>query len=209
MKSSGRSHGGVQYNVDCYPGFQMAEQPNLNTLSLRTNERWKSTTGFQVPRDCIAKANGVAALCYADKYGVACGQEFTCEICGGQSYWGRRAFERHFKEWRHQNGMRALGIPNTKTFFEVTQMKDALELWNSIKVSVHSIQCSWPLHACTVQMDISAPSLQSACQKAGGDDARLNATSTCPVDAVLKRLVVCILHVLEPYGMLKPSVCCH
>lgn len=71
--------------------------------------------------------------------GVACGQEFTCEICGGQSYWGRRAFERHFKEWRHQNGMRALGIPNTKTFFEVTQMKDALELWNSIKVSVHFI----------------------------------------------------------------------
>ncbi|KAK9906790.1 hypothetical protein WJX75_008099 [Coccomyxa subellipsoidea] len=60
-------------------------------------------------------------------------QEFTCEICGGQSYWGRRAFERHFKEWRHQNGMRALGIPNTKTFFEVTQMKDALELWTSIK----------------------------------------------------------------------------
>ncbi len=64
-------------------------------------------------------------------------QEFKCEICGGQSYWGRRAFERHFKEWRHQNGMRALGIPNTKTFFEVTQMKDALELWASIKVSQH------------------------------------------------------------------------
>lgn len=65
-------------------------------------------------------------------------QEFTCEICGGQSYWGRRAFERHFKEWRHQNGMRALGIPNTKTFFEVTQMKDALELWTSIKVNFTS-----------------------------------------------------------------------
>jgi hypothetical protein len=61
-------------------------------------------------------------------------QEFRCEICGNASYWGRRAFERHFKEWRHQNGMRALGIPNTKNFFEVTQMKDALELWASIKV---------------------------------------------------------------------------
>ena len=61
-------------------------------------------------------------------------QEFRCEICGNASYWGRRAFERHFKEWRHQNGMRALGIPNTKNFFEVTQMKDALELWASIRV---------------------------------------------------------------------------
>jgi len=31
----------------------------------------------------------------------------------------RRAYERHFKEFRHQNGMRALGIPNNKNFFEV------------------------------------------------------------------------------------------
>jgi hypothetical protein len=30
--------------------------------------------------------------------------------------------------------MRALGIPNNKNFFEVTQMKDALELWASIQV---------------------------------------------------------------------------
>lgn len=33
---------------------------------------------------------------------------------GGASYWGRRAFERHFREWQHENGMRALGIPNSK-----------------------------------------------------------------------------------------------
>ena len=24
------------------------------------------------------------------------GQEYKCEICGGASYWGRRAFEKHF-----------------------------------------------------------------------------------------------------------------
>ena len=24
------------------------------------------------------------------------GIEFKCEICGGASYWGRRAYERHF-----------------------------------------------------------------------------------------------------------------
>lgn len=32
-------------------------------------------------------------------------QEFKCEICGNASYWGRRAFERHFKVGR--SGSRA------------------------------------------------------------------------------------------------------
>ncbi|PRW61113.1 splicing factor 3A subunit 3 [Chlorella sorokiniana] len=59
--------------------------------------------------------------------------EFKCEICGGASYWGRRAFERHFREWRHENGMRALGIPNSKKFFEVTQIADAVALWKSLQ----------------------------------------------------------------------------
>lgn len=45
--------------------------------------------------------------------------EFTCEICGNYSYWGRRAYEKHFKEPRHQHGMRCLKIPNTKAFAEV------------------------------------------------------------------------------------------
>lgn len=61
------------------------------------------------------------------------GQEFKCEICGNYSYWGRRAFERHFKEWRHQHGMRCLGIPNTKNFHEITNIKDAKALWERIQ----------------------------------------------------------------------------
>ncbi|XP_043716572.1 splicing factor SF3a60 homolog [Telopea speciosissima] len=60
------------------------------------------------------------------------GQEFKCEICGNHSYWGRRAFERHFKEWRHQHGMRCLGIPNTKNFNEITSIKEARLLWERI-----------------------------------------------------------------------------
>ncbi|KAG1663564.1 hypothetical protein FOA52_013184 [Chlamydomonas sp. UWO 241] len=60
-------------------------------------------------------------------------QEYKCEICGNYSYWGRRAFERHFKEWRHQNGMRALGVPNNKNFYEVTKIDDALSLWKNIQ----------------------------------------------------------------------------
>ncbi|KAK9814485.1 hypothetical protein WJX72_006646 [[Myrmecia] bisecta] len=60
-------------------------------------------------------------------------QEFKCEICGNASYWGRRAFERHFKEYRHQNGMRALGIPNNKNFYEVTKIADAQALWKNMQ----------------------------------------------------------------------------
>lgn len=60
-------------------------------------------------------------------------QEFKCEICGNYSYWGRRAFEKHFKEWRHQNGMRALGIPNNKNFYEITKIEDAIALSENLK----------------------------------------------------------------------------
>jgi splicing factor 3A subunit 3 len=61
------------------------------------------------------------------------GQEFKCEICGNHSYWGRRAYERHFKEWRHQHGMRCLGIPNTKNFNEITSIQEAKGLWEKIQ----------------------------------------------------------------------------
>ncbi|CAA6659014.1 unnamed protein product [Spirodela intermedia] len=61
------------------------------------------------------------------------GQEFKCEICGNYSYWGRRAFERHFKEWRHQHGMRCLNIPNTKNFNEITSIEEAKALWERIQ----------------------------------------------------------------------------
>eukprot|EP00899_Mesostigma_viride_P026672 jgi/Mesvir1/718/Mv17326-RA.2 len=60
-------------------------------------------------------------------------QEFLCEICGDVTYRGRREFERHFRESTHQKAMRALGIPNTKLFHEVTVIADALELWEQVK----------------------------------------------------------------------------
>lgn len=55
------------------------------------------------------------------------GVEFKCEICGNHSYWGRRAFDRHFQEWRHAFGMRCLRIPNTKHFHDITLMRDAIQ----------------------------------------------------------------------------------
>lgn len=58
---------------------------------------------------------------------------YACEICGGESYRGRRAFDRHFQEWRHAYGMRCLGIPNTKHFHDITKIADALALWERLR----------------------------------------------------------------------------
>jgi hypothetical protein len=37
-----------------------------------------------------------------------------------------RAFDLHFNEWRHVNGLRALGIPNSNEFKNITLRKDAI-----------------------------------------------------------------------------------
>jgi len=58
---------------------------------------------------------------------------YECEICGGESYRGRRNFELHFAEQRHASGMKSLGIPNTKHFHGVTSIDDAQELWKSLQ----------------------------------------------------------------------------
>lgn len=73
------------------------------------------------------------------------GVEYRCEICSDHVYMGRCAwssllcrslahvfsfcrknFDRHFQESRHAFGMRALGLPNTKHFHEITRIEDAL-----------------------------------------------------------------------------------
>ncbi|KAF8977477.1 hypothetical protein BGZ46_007345 [Entomortierella lignicola] len=61
------------------------------------------------------------------------GVEYSCEICGNFVYKGRKAFDKHFQEWRHAHGMRCLGIPNTRQFHEIVGIEDALALWNKIK----------------------------------------------------------------------------
>ncbi|KAL2919530.1 Pre-mRNA-splicing factor sap61 [Polyrhizophydium stewartii] len=63
------------------------------------------------------------------------GIKYPCEICGNEVYMGRKAFQNHFQEWRHMQGMRALGIPNTKDFQDVTLINDALALAEKIKQS--------------------------------------------------------------------------
>lgn len=68
------------------------------------------------------------------------GQEFKCEICGSYSYWGRRAFDRHFQEWRHTYGMRTLKIPNTMHFKDVTKIEEAVRLYDKLKRDAHQQQ---------------------------------------------------------------------
>ena len=58
---------------------------------------------------------------------------YACEICGNESYRGRRNFEKHFAESRHAYGMRCLSIPNTKHFHGVTKIADAQDLWGQLR----------------------------------------------------------------------------
>ncbi|KAI4211852.1 MAG: hypothetical protein LQ351_005343 [Letrouitia transgressa] len=61
------------------------------------------------------------------------GVEFSCEICGKFVYMGRRAFDKHFSEARHIYGLKCLGITNTTLFREITNIADALKLWDKIQ----------------------------------------------------------------------------
>ncbi|KAF8915802.1 RNA splicing factor PRP9 [Mucidula mucida] len=61
------------------------------------------------------------------------GVEYRCEICSDHVYMGRKNFDRHFQESRHAFGMRALGLPNTKHFHEITGIDDALALAEKLK----------------------------------------------------------------------------
>eukprot|EP00747_Dinoflagellata_sp_TGD_P152344 gnl/TRDRNA2_/TRDRNA2_177291_c0_seq1.p2 gnl/TRDRNA2_/TRDRNA2_177291_c0~~gnl/TRDRNA2_/TRDRNA2_177291_c0_seq1.p2 ORF type:complete len:159 (+),score=5.21 gnl/TRDRNA2_/TRDRNA2_177291_c0_seq1:1080-1556(+) len=59
--------------------------------------------------------------------------KFPCEICKDYVYEGRRSYEKHFRESRHEQGMRAIGIPNTAVFFEISSIGDAISLWSSVR----------------------------------------------------------------------------
>jgi len=61
------------------------------------------------------------------------GVEYKCEICGNASYWGRKAYECHFQEWRHAHGMKCLGVPNSSTFKDITKINDAIMLFEKLK----------------------------------------------------------------------------
>lgn len=61
------------------------------------------------------------------------GTQFPCEICGGYVYMGRKAFDRHFQEWRHAHGMKCLGIAAGRPFYGITKISDAAALSERLK----------------------------------------------------------------------------
>jgi hypothetical protein len=58
--------------------------------------------------------------------------EYKCEICGNYSYFGRKAWEKHFGEMRHAYGMKCLRIPNTAHFKEISKISEAVELYRKL-----------------------------------------------------------------------------
>lgn len=58
--------------------------------------------------------------------------EFRCEICGGASYKGPRAFERHFTDAQHIHGLRCLNINYSKHYYMVDLIADAVRLRDKI-----------------------------------------------------------------------------
>lgn len=64
-------------------------------------------------------------------HGLGC--RFPCEVCGNYVYLGRKAFDQHFSEWRHSHGMRCLGVPNTRHFFQITKIAEVMALWEELK----------------------------------------------------------------------------
>ena len=65
---------------------------------------------------------------------------FKCEICGDVTYYGPRNFQKHFSEWQHAEGMRALEIPNSKHFFGITRISEAKALWQRLKNEVQKVE---------------------------------------------------------------------
>lgn len=61
------------------------------------------------------------------------GVEFPCEICGNFVYMGRRAFDKHFNEARHVYGLKCLGITNLNLFRDITEIEEAVKLWEKIQ----------------------------------------------------------------------------
>ncbi|KAH8890195.1 splicing factor 3A subunit 3 [Thozetella sp. PMI_491] len=61
------------------------------------------------------------------------GVEFPCEICGNWIYRGRRAFDKHFNESRHIHGLKCLGVTNTHLFRDITDIQEALRLWDKMQ----------------------------------------------------------------------------
>ena len=106
------------------------DQDRLNEINIKKNEKEDKKKIFN-PKNIPMDWDGKPLPYWLYKvHGL--GVEYKCEICGGASYWGRRAFEHHFQEWRHAYGMKCLRLPNTLQFKNITKIEDALKLHHKL-----------------------------------------------------------------------------
>ena len=106
------------------------EQDRLNEINIKKTEKEDKKKIFN-PKNIPMDWDGKPLPYWLYKvHGL--GVEHKCEICGGASYWGRRAFEHHFQEWRHAYGMKCLRLPNTLQFKNITKIEDALKLHHKL-----------------------------------------------------------------------------
>ena len=106
------------------------EQERLNEINMKKIEKEDKKKIFN-PKNIPMDWDGKPLPYWLYKvHGL--GIEHKCEICGGASYWGRRAFEHHFQEWRHAYGMKCLRLPNTLQFKNITKIEDALKLHHKL-----------------------------------------------------------------------------
>ena len=87
-------------------------------------------------------------------------RKFTCEICGNATYFGPRNWERHFREFKHTMGLKALGIPNTPQFHDVARIKDAQDLFAKLQREMKRMGAT----ASSASSATSAPSSSSAAE---------------------------------------------
>lgn len=60
-------------------------------------------------------------------------KRFTCEVCAGAVYCGPKEYKEHFRFSRHTEGLRRLGIVNTRPFDGVASITGALSIAESMK----------------------------------------------------------------------------
>jgi len=60
-------------------------------------------------------------------------QQFKCEICGDFTYYGPRAFEKHFGEWRHREGLKRLGLTWSREMVGITSIEEAKRLHHELQ----------------------------------------------------------------------------
>lgn len=93
----------------------------LTSFSMNAHSMPKGPDGLPIPR-WLYKLQGLD-------------RKYVCEICGNKVYRGRRAFDKHFNEAKHQFHLECLGIKvsSLTDFRGITKLDEVLRLWEKMQ----------------------------------------------------------------------------